>query len=86
MLQQDCLPVDRLGSPCYQVDASIEREATAMRLEMASFRVTRISSGETTALRNGVLTVDRAAVAASDLVAGQQFSISGNGIVTSLLI
>lgn len=38
-----------------------------MRLEMASFRVTRAAFGETTALRNGVLTVDRAAVAAMAL-------------------
>ena len=35
-----------------------------MRLEMASFRVTQIAFGATTALRNGVLTIDRAAVAA----------------------
>jgi len=38
-----------------------------MRLEMASFRVTRATFGETTALRNGVLTLDRAAVAAMAL-------------------
>lgn len=38
-----------------------------MRLEMASFRVKRATFGETTALRNGVLTLDRAAVAAMAL-------------------
>ena len=38
-----------------------------MRLEMATFRVTQIAFGATTALRNGVLTIDRATVAAMAL-------------------